>query len=92
MDLTILTELIASLGFPIAVCVAMFWFIYQIFKKTTTASEAREEKLYSELAKSREINEKAIATITLYAEKLEDIQNDIDVIKTDITVITEKIS
>lgn len=92
MDITILTELIASLGFPIAVCVAMFWFIYQIFKKTTSASESREEKLYHEIEENRKVNEKAITTIALYAEKLDGIQTDIKEIKTDITIITEKIN
>jgi len=34
MDITMITELIASLGFPIAAVLAMGWFIYKIYKKS----------------------------------------------------------
>ena len=47
----------------------------------------REDKLYNELALSREVNSKSIATIAHYAEKLDVIQKDISDIKTDITII-----
>ena len=90
--------LISTVGFPIACAIAMAWFIYQIFLKTTAQQEAnmekvqarckeREEKLYAEIEKNRKVNEKAIETIAQYAGRLETIQNDISEIKTDITVI-----
>jgi hypothetical protein len=41
----------------------------------------REEKLYQQIEKSQEINGQAIATITLYAEKLTAIQEDVKEIK-----------
>ena len=47
----------------------------------------REDKLYTELAKSQEVNREAIETIAKYAEKLDVIQKDIGEIKTDITII-----
>ena len=47
----------------------------------------REDKLYTELAKSQEVNREAIETIAKYAEKLDAIQKDIGEIKTDITII-----
>lgn len=49
--------------------------------------KAREDKLYTELAKSQEVNREAIETIAKYAEKLDVIQKDIGEIKTDITII-----
>lgn len=93
--------LISTVGFPIACAIGMGWFIYQIFLKTTAQNEKnmervqarckeREEKLYSEIEKNRQINEKAIETIAQYAGRLETIQNDINEIKTDITVIMSK--
>ena len=50
----------------------------------------REDKLYEEIRENREVNAQAIATITLYAEKLEVIQSDIKDIKTDITILAAK--
>lgn len=101
MDIAAITTLISTLGFPIVCVIAMGWFIYQIFLKTTKQQEQnmekvqarckeREDKLYSEIEKNRLINEKAIETIAQYAGRLETIQNDINEIKTDITVIMSK--
>ena len=70
MDIALISEFIASLGFPIALVVAMGFFIWQIYKQSVN----REEKLM-------EVNSKAINTLALYAEKLEIIQNDVSTIK-----------
>ena len=91
-------EIISTLGFPIACVVAMAAFIFYIYKQTTKDNaenmekvqarcKEREDKLYTELALSREVNSKAIETIAHYAEKLDVIQQDIHDIKTDITSI-----
>jgi len=91
-------ELISTLGFPIACVIALGAFIFHIYKQTTKENaenmekvqarcKEREDKLYAELAMSREVNSKAIATIAHYAEKLDVIQKDISDIKTDITII-----
>lgn len=50
----------------------------------------REDKLYTELARSREVNSKAIETMAHYAEKLDVIRKDIKDIKTDITIILSR--
>lgn len=88
MEITTVLELISTLGFPIAACLLMGWFIYKIYK----ASERREELLRGEIRENQETNKKAIETIAKYADRLDLIQNDIQVIKDDIVVITEKIS
>jgi cell division protein YceG involved in septum cleavage len=101
MDLATIAGLISSIGFPIVCALVMGWFIYQIFKKTTEQNETnmaqvqarckeREDKLYAELEKSREINGKAIETIAHYAEKLDHIQQDINEIKSDIIILTTR--
>lgn len=101
MDLNAIGTLIGTVGFPIACAIGMAWFIYKIYTNTTKENAAnmekvqqrcqeREDKLYDELEKSREINDKAIDTIAHYAEKLDVIQKDISDIKTDITVIMSK--
>ena len=98
MDTNTVTTLITSLGFPIVCCLGMGYFIFTIYKNTTKENKEnmeavqarckdREEKLYEEIKANREVNAQAIATIALYAERLDAIQHDIQDIKTDITVI-----
>lgn len=93
-------NLIATLGFPMAACLLLGWFIYKIYKNTTAENKAnmaavqnrckeREEKLYEQLKECREINTKAMNVLGQYVEKLDHIQNDVEEIKHDITVITE---
>ena len=67
-------EIISTLGFPIACVIALGFFVWQLYK----ASVAREERLM-------EVNEKAIATIAKYADRLDEIQNDVQIIKDDVT-------
>lgn len=77
------TELVSTLGFPIALVIAMGFFIWQLWKQ----SVAREEKLMSELTECRLVNTQAITTIAQYAEKLDTIQKDVTEIKSDMSVI-----
>lgn len=83
---------ITQVGFPIVCAGVMGWFIYKIYVNTTEQQKAnmeavqarcaeREEKLYEQINKAQEINGQAIATITLYAERLDTIQADVKVIK-----------
>ena len=86
MDVAVWTELVKDLGLPVVLIGAMGWFIFKLWKQ----SAEREKTLYTEIEKSREVNEKAIETIAQYAEKLGDIQEDVRDIKHDITLITAK--
>lgn len=86
METNTIIEMIQNVGFPIFIVLALGYFIWQLYKQSVT----REETLYTEISKSREVNEKAIDTIARYAEKLEIIQNDIKEIKNDITFIKTK--
>lgn len=101
MDATMIVDVISSVGFPVAACGAMAWFIYQVFIKTTAQSQEnmeklqatckeREDRLYEEIKENREVNASAVATIGLYADKLDTIQSDLAEIKTDIAVIASK--
>jgi chromosome segregation ATPase len=86
MEIKTITDLITSLGFPIACVIAMGAFIWNLYKKSID----REDKLMAEIAANRVINGQAIETIAKYAERLDVIQKDISDIKTDITVIKSK--
>ena len=103
MDIQGITELITTLGFPIACVVALVAFIFYTYKKQNQKSELyindvqesskeREEKLYKEITLNREINSKAIETIALYAERLNTIEGNVEGIKNDVLVIKEKLS
>lgn len=81
VNMELFAELIATLGFPIALVIAMGWFIYLLWKQ----SAKRETKLYEELAESRKVNQQAIETLALYAERLSVIEADVKDIKAEIT-------
>lgn len=101
MNIGAFTTLITDTGFPIACVIAMAIFIAYMVKRTTELNNEnmekvqnrcleREEKLFEEIKTNREINGQAIATIALYADKLDTIQTDISEIKTDITILAAK--
>jgi chromosome segregation ATPase len=87
MDVNAWTDVVRSLGFPIALVVAMGIFIYKLWQQSVD----REKTLYLEIEKSREVNEKAITTIAQYAEKIGEIQEDVKDIKSDLTSIVASI-
>jgi hypothetical protein len=92
MEFNTIISLIGTLGFPIVACLVMGWFIFKIYKNTTAENAAnmqavqercaaREEKLYGEIEKCREINAQAIATIAVYTERLGVVEQDVRDIK-----------
>ncbi len=83
MDMTIVGELIATLGFPIVCVIGLGFFVYKIWQQ----SVVREEKLMNEIAENREVNSKAIDTISQFAEKLTNVENDIADIKIEVVEI-----
>lgn len=86
MDITVITELITSLGFPIALVVSMGYFIFRLWKR----SVEREERLLTEITENRLVNEKAIETIAQFAERFTHIETDVAEIKNDIVLIKDK--
>lgn len=91
MEIELVVDMISSIGFPIAIVLVLGWFIYKIYNDTTTQGKQREEKLYQEIDKNRQINEKAIETIQLYAERLTHIEENVLEIKDDVIAIKSKI-
>ena len=77
MDINMFTELIITVGLPIALVIAMGIFIYKLYKD----SVKREEKLTEQITESRLINAKAIETLSLYSERLGTIESDVKEIK-----------
>lgn len=86
MEIGTIVELITNLGFPIALVIVLCWFIYKIYKK----SEEREASLMEEIKENRKINAQAIETISLYAERLTHIEDNIAEIKDDVILIKQE--
>ena len=87
MDVGTITSLIGTLGFPIVCVIALGFFVYKLWQQ----SAKREEKLMSEITENRLVNEKAIETIALYADRLTHIENNVEAIKNDVVAIKDKI-
>ena len=87
MDITLITEIIASLGFPIALVIFMAIFIYKLWQQSVT----REEKLMAEITENRIVNEKAVETIAQFAERFSRVEEDVATIKSDIVLIKDKV-
>lgn len=90
MTIDTFLELFSSVGFPIACVIALGVFCWKMIGKITTSQEEIENKLYEEIGECRAINQKAIETIAQYAEKLDTIQQDVNEMKTDLTIIRTK--
>lgn len=101
MDITTMSDLVSTVGFPIVCVFGLAWFALHMVNRMSEQNEKnmekvqarcqeREDKLYEEIKENREVNAKAIETIAQYAEKLDTIQTDIKDIKTDITIIMAK--
>ena len=77
MDISMIGDLISNFGFPIVLVLAMGLFIWKMYQQSVT----REEKLMNELAECRVVNEKAIETLSVYAERIGVIEADVKEIK-----------
>lgn len=88
METAVIIEFITTLGFPIAVCVALGFFVWTIYQQ----SVVREDKLMAEITENRLVNEKAVETIAKFAERFTHIEEDVAEIKNDVIVIKDKIN
>ena len=61
----------------------MSWFIWKIYRK----SEQREDALRAQIIEYQKVNAQAVQTITLYAERLGVIEEDIKEVKSDISLL-----
>ena len=87
MDLALIIEAIATVGFPIVCVLALGFFVWKIYQQSVT----REEKLMGEITENRLVNEKAIETIAQFAERFTHIEDDVELIKNDVILIKDKI-
>ena len=77
MDIAMIGDLISNFGFPIVLVLAMGLFIWRMYQQSVT----REDKLMNEIAECRVVNDKAIETLSIYAERIGVIEADVKEIK-----------
>lgn len=77
MDISLIAELVATLGFPIVCVLALGFFVYKLWQQ----SADREEKLMNEIAEGRVINTKFAEIIGQYEVTLTEIKSDVKDIK-----------
>jgi protein involved in ribonucleotide reduction len=83
------TQVISTVGFPIACVIGLGYFVYIIYKNMTTENEKREDKLYELVTISHANNEKLVAVNQEFVKVLETYKTDISDIKHDIEDIKE---
>lgn len=77
MELGVIVELISTLGFPIAIVIALGFFVWTIYKQ----SVVREDKLMTEITENRLVNQKFAEIIAGYDVTLSEIKSDVKDIK-----------
>ena len=101
MEVGTILEIISNFGFPIALVIALGWFLFKIYTDTTKQNKEnmaavqarckeREEKLYTQLEKQNEINGRFAEIIAQYEVKLDEIKADVKEIKEDVLTIKAK--
>lgn len=76
-EVSVVSEFITTLGFPIACVVALGFFVWHIYKQ----SIVREDKLMAEITENRLVNTKFAEIIAGYEITLGEIQHDVRDIK-----------
>lgn len=83
------TQVISTVGFPIACVIGLGYFVYIIYKNMTTENQKREDKLYELVERSHINNEKLVEVNQEFVKVLETYKTDITDIKHDIEDIKE---
>lgn len=85
MEIGLVTELIATLGFPIVCVLALGIFVYKLWQQ----SVAREEKLMTEITENRLVNTQFAEIIGEYKITLNEMKTDIKDIKDTLHITQE---
>lgn len=64
-------DIISSLGFPIALVIALLWFIFQVYKK----SEKREDKLMEVITNTTISLERISERLAIVEDDVKDIKD-----------------
>lgn len=92
MDVSNITQLITSLGFPIVCVIAMAYAMWKVYTRSEDRNEQREDKLYKVISDAQVQNKELSDTNVKFVTILENYESDLDGIKTDVTDIKNKLS
>ena len=92
MDVSNITQLITSLGFPIVCVIAMAYAMWKVYIRSEDRNEQREDKLYKVISDAQVQNKELSDTNAKFVTILENYESDLDGIKTDVTDIKNKLS
>lgn len=92
MDVSTITQLITSLGFPIVCVIAMAYAMWKVYIRSEDQNETREDKLYEVIAKAQAQNQELSDTNAKFVSILENYESDLDEIKTDVVDIKSKLA
>lgn len=67
MDVQTITQIISTLGFPIACCIALFWYINKTLKDFTRDIQQAVDKLTESISKDTDATTKLVTTVELLA-------------------------
>ena len=67
-------EIIQTIGFPIAVCIACFYFIQQIIKENREDNKKREEIMFTQLGDITRTLANISKTLALIDERIEKLE------------------
>ena len=67
-------EIIQTIGFPIAVCIACFYFIQQIIKENREDNKKREELMFTQLSDITRTLAEISKTLALIDERIEKLE------------------
>lgn len=89
MEFDIITQLISSVGFPIACTVFMGLFIYKFSNTVMSYNKEREDKLYEMIGRLQNELDKLEDSLSDYVTVLGKLRDDVNVIKDDIRCLKE---
>ena len=92
MDVSNITQLITSLGFPIVCVIAMAYAMWKVYTRSEDRNEQREDKLYKVISDAQVQNKELSDTNAKFVTILRNYESDLDGIKTDVTDIKNKLS
>ena len=92
MDVSNITQLITSLGFPIVCVIAMAYAMWKVYTRSEDRNEQREDKLYKVISDAQVQNKELSDTNAKFVTILENYESDLDGIKTDVTDIKSKLA
>ena len=82
-----ISNMIATLGFPIACVCGLGWFVYVAFNKFLENNEKREEKLYQMIEDAKTTNKKLLETNAEFVKVIEAYNLDLSSIRNDVSII-----